>query len=449
MSGEQDAGGADTLRPVSVPRAVALFLAAGLLVLSVVAVVLALAQRQVATAEAIRDARTLSNLEATDVIGPALTDAALAPGPAFDALDRVVQTRVLGSHVIRVKIWDRTGQVVYSDDRRLVGARFSLGREEQEALRTGRATADVTDLRAPENRDERRFGKLLSVYQGVRTSSGQRLLVETYQPYTVITQSSRRMWLASLPAVVGGLLLLYLVQVPLAYRMARRLRDAQEERERLLLASLAASDRERGRIAADLHDGIVQGLSGTSFSLSAAAAGVRDRDRAAAAAMTAAAADLRGWVRELRSLVVTITPPTLHAQGLATSLADLVATLEMRGMTVHVDVQDTGQLDETTETLVYRAAQEAVRNVVRHAAATRVSLTVMHDGRESLVLRVRDDGRGIDRADRSARRRGSVGLDLLGNLISAHGGSLVVEGAPREGTELVVRLPMPAPAVAR
>ena len=437
------------LRPVSVPRAVAVFLVAALLVLSVITAALALAQRRVATAEAIRDARTLTNLEATDVIGPALNDAALVPGPAYDALDRIVQTRVLGSHVVRVKIWDATGRVVYSDDRELVGERFQLGDEEQEALRSGLTSADVSDLEAPENRDERRFGKLLSVYQGVTTPEGQRLLVETYQPFTVITQSSRRMWLASLPALVGGLVLLYLVQAPLAYRMARRLRAAQDERERLLLATVAASDRERARIAADLHDGIVQGLSGTSFSLSAAASGVRDRDRPAAAAMSAAAADLRGWVRELRSLVVTITPPALHAQGLATSLTDLVATLEMRGMQVHVDVQDADDVDETTETLLYRAAQEAIRNVVRHAAATRVSLTVMHDGRDSLVLRVRDDGRGIDRADRSARRRGSVGLDLLGNLISAHGGSLEVQGKAGEGTELVVRLPSPAPAAVR
>jgi len=108
-------------------------------------------------------------------------------------------------------------------------------------------------------------------------------------------------------------------------------------------------------------------------------------------------------VRELRSLVVTITPPQLHVQGLATSLADLAATLEVRGLTVTVDVDVIGteELDETTETLVYRAAQEAVRNIVRHADAGMVTLRLSRDatsvsgGREEvLVLRVRDDGRG-------------------------------------------------------
>ena len=430
-----------SLRPVSVPKAVATFLVAGLLVLSVVGVVLAFAQRQVATAEAIRDARTLTNLEATDVIGPLLNDAALVPGPAFDALDRVVRERVLGSYVVRVKIWDATGRVVYSDDRALVGQQFVLGEDEQEALRTGRTTAEVSDLDKPENTDERRFGKLLSVYMGVRTPTGTPLLVETYQPYTVIVESSRRMWLASLPVLVVGLILLYLVQAPLAYRMARRLRAAQEEREGLLLASLAASDRERSRIAADLHDGVVQGLSGTSMSL-AAAASARTADPTSASAMSAAAADLRRWIRELRSLVVTITPPTLHAQGLAASLADLGATLELRGLRVYVDVRDTEGIDEATESLLYRAAQEAVRNVVRHAGATTVSIVIARES-EELVLRVRDDGRGIDSTD-TPRRRGSVGLDLLSSLVAGQGGRLTVDGPPGGGTQLMVRLPAPA-----
>ncbi len=441
---EQGGTSRGALRPISVPKAVAAFLLPALLVLTVVGVFLAIEQRRIATAEAIRDARTLTNLEATDVVGPALTDAALVPGPAYDALDRIVRERVLGSHVVRLKIWDASGRVVYSDDQRLVGKKFRLGEDERAVLETGRTSAEVSELDDAENLDERSFGKLLSVYQGVRTPSGTPLLFETYQPYTVISDNSRRMWLASLPVLVGGLILLYLVQAPLAYVMARRLRAAQEEREALLLASLAASDRERSRIAADLHDGVVQGLSGTSMSLSAAAANLKGSDGPAAGALTTAAADLRRWIRELRSLVVTITPPALHAQGLAVSLSDLAASLEVRGLGVEVDVRDVDDLDEATEALLYRAAQEGVRNVVRHAAASYVRLTVAREG-DRLVLRLRDDGRGIDPADRSARRRGSVGLDLLTNLVTAQGGQLDVESAEGHGTELVVALPVTAP----
>ena len=78
--------------------------------------------------------------------------------------------------------------------------------------------------------------------------------------------------------------------------MARRLKRSQDEREAMLLASLAASDRERATIAADLHDGVVQGLAGASYSLSAAAARARERDATSAKVMTATATDLRRWV---------------------------------------------------------------------------------------------------------------------------------------------------------
>jgi two-component system NarL family sensor kinase len=434
---------ASSLRPVSVPRAVVTFLLAGLVVLTAVGAFLAYAQRRVATGEAIRDARTLTNLEAIDVVGPLLSDAALQPGPAAAALDRVVRTRVLGERIVRVKIWDAAGRIVYSDDAALVGLTFPLPADEAAALRDGRIAAEVSNLGSAENRDERHFGTLLQVYEGVRTTDGTPLLFETYQPYTVITDSSRRQWLASLPVLLGGLALLYLVQAPLAYRMARRLRNTQEEREGLLLANLAASDRERATIAADLHDGVVQGLAGASYTLSAAGDRAAAVDPAAAEQLHRTAADLRRWVRELRSLVVTITPPALHAQGLAVSLLDLAATLEVRGMTATVECSDTDPLPDATETLAYRAAQEAVRNVVRHADARSVRITVRRD--PDLVLTVADDGAGLPADATAARRRGSVGLELLRTLAQAQGGTLDVTGRPGGGTLLTLRLPVAAP----
>ena len=439
----------ERLRTVSVPKAVAAFLVAGLIVLTAVGLVLALALHRSATDQAIREARMVTDLEATSVVGQVLVDEALVPGPAYDKLDRVVRQHVIGRQIVRIKVWDATGRIVYSDDKSLVGLRFPLGGEDLAALKSGGSFAEVTNLTASENIEERIFGKLLQVYMGVRTPTGQRLLFETYQPYQTITDSSRRTLLTSLPVLLGGLFLLYLVQAPLAYRMARRLKRSQDEREAMLLASLAAADKERATIAADLHDGVVQGLAGASYSLSAAAGRARNSDPETAQVMTATATDLRRWMRELRSLVVTITPPQLHVQGLAASLADLAATLEVRGLAVTADVTGTEQLDETTETLVYRAAQEAVRNIVRHADASAVTLSVSRSGTassgrraEALELRVRDDGRGFETGGNAARGRGSVGLELLSALVTAHGGTLTVDASPGHGTELVLRVPL-------
>ena len=95
------------------------------------------------------------------------------------------------------------------------------------------------------------------------------LLYEDYERSSTISASSRRQWEGLLPALVGALLVLYLIQVPLAYSLARRLRAKQREREQLLRRAIDASDLERRRIAADLHDSAVQRLAGVSLSLAA------------------------------------------------------------------------------------------------------------------------------------------------------------------------------------
>ncbi|MEO8519516.1 MAG: histidine kinase dimerization/phosphoacceptor domain-containing protein, partial [Dermatophilaceae bacterium] len=292
----------EQLGSVSVARAVAAFLAAGLFVLSAIGLVLALALRQAAISEAIRDARSLTTIELKQVVAPVLVDDALVPGPAYDALDKAVREMVLGDRIVRVKIWDASGRILYSDEASLVGRRFPLGSEEQALFKGGGAYAEVSDLSNAENLDEKQYGRLLQVYQSAKTRTGQPLMFETYQPYQTIIDASHRTWLTSLPVLLGGLVLLYLVQAPLAYRMARRLKRSQDEREALLFASLAASDRERTTIAADLHDGVVQGLSGASYSLSAAADRARDSDPDTARVMAETARDLRRWMRELRSL---------------------------------------------------------------------------------------------------------------------------------------------------
>ena len=151
---------------------------------------------------------------------------------------------------------------------------------------------------------------------------------------------------------------------------------AQDEREQLLVGSLAASDRERTRIAADLHDGVVQGLAGASLhAVARQPAGAATTGPATAAEdVGRTALDLRRWVRELRSLVVTITPPALHPQGLARACER--PGRDARGARHRRDRRRRpgarSACDEATEALVYRVAQEAVRNIVRHADASHV-----------------------------------------------------------------------------
>ena len=406
----------------SVGRAVAKFALSGLVVVVLLGFAAVFLFQRLGRSEAIDDARNLTRLAGIGIVQPALT-------PKIDVarLDRIVRAQVLNGSVVRVKIWRADGTIVYSDEHRLIGTRYHLGGDERAAIRTGATEAEVSDLSRPENRFERAQNKLLEVYLPVHATNGKPLLYEEYLRYSSVSANARRIWRDFAPAVIAALVLLELVQVPLAWSLARRLRDRQREREQLLQRAVEASDVERRRIAADLHDGLVQELAGVSYELAAAG-----QDRAAAA--------LRASVRQLRALLVQIHPPFLNQAGLEAALADLLAPAASRGLQTELEV-DAPALSPSTEELLFRAAQEALRNVVAHSGATHVKVSVTrNNGR--VELSVVDDGRGFDTAEATRRRaEGHVGLTLLGSLAEEAGGVLEVERAGEGGTRVRVEVP--------
>ncbi len=425
----------------SVAGAVARFALAGLVAFAVVGVVSFLILRDVGTGEALKNARNLTEIVGRGIVEPNLSEGLVRGRPAAVArFERVIRERVLRGPIVRVKLWTPGGRVVYSDDRALVGRRFELGADEVASLRNGTVDSGVSDLSLAENRSERGLGKLLEVYLPVRTPAGRPLLFEAYQRFGSVASSARDVWLAFLPALVAALLVLYLVQLPLAASLARRLRRGSREREELLQRAVDASADERRRIAGDLHDGVVQDLAGLSFGLAAAA------ERTAAAGEEDAAAELRGGaeqarqsVRALRTLLVEIYPPSLRQAGLASALADLLAPVAARGIEADVDVPDGLDLDPEDEALFFRVAQETVRNAVAHAGARRITVAVSRDA-EGTALTVADDGRGFDPALPGAGE-GHFGLALLRDLARERGAELSVDSAAGAGTRVRIEVP--------
>ena len=428
----------------SVRGAVARYAIAGLIALALVAVGGALVLDRVSEDEAVEEARRLATLAGRGVVEPALTDGALAGRPeALEALDLVVQERVLSDDVVRVKVWTPDGRIAYSDEPRLIGTRYVLGEDEQQAFATGDTEAEVADLSKPENRFERDEGSLLEVYLPIRTPDGRQALFELYRRESAVTASGRDTLVAIAPVLIGGLLLLWLIQLPLAWRGARRLEAGARDRERLLEAALESSAMERRRVAADLHDGPVQSLAGLSYALAAAAQRAPEgTDRATVDALREGAESAREGIRRLRAAVVDINPGRLHDEGLAAALDDLAAPLRARGVEVRLDVPADLAIPEGAEQLLYRAAGEALRNVAAHADAGHVGVSVVRDDGRAR-LRVQDDGRGFDAATRARRRdEGHLGLALVEDLAAHLGGRADVRSAPGEGT--VVELEVPA-----
>ena len=362
---------------------------------------------------------------------------------AITAVDDVVVGRILSSSIVRVKIWSAGGRVLYSDDPEEIGGRYPLDEGQHELLRNGGAEVEVTDLSRPENRLDREQGRLIEAYTRIRDPSGTPLLFEIYQRFGSVTADARRLLKDLAPPILGAIGLILLVQAPLFWSLMRRLQRSHEQREGLLANAVTSSRRERRRVASYLHDGPVQELAGLAFSLAPVADSEESRGAAADAAVLRSVIDrLRGTVRDLRALLVDLHPPTLSAAGLDAALGDLVSPLTARGTEVELRVDGDERLDPDTQALVYRVAQEAVRNVIAYADATTVSVEV--DVVDSTArLLVTDDGRGFGPDVRERRREeGHLGLSLVEELARQAGGSLTVDSREGEGTRVRLEVPV-------
>jgi signal transduction histidine kinase len=419
--------------------------AAAVIVVVGVAVVGAVASRRTAERQAVNDAAHAADLLADSVVQPAVDDGLLSGRPQSVAkVATAVHKHVLGPNITRVKLWTSTGEIVYSDEPRLIGQRFALSPDERAVFAEPATRADVTDLSEPENRFERGNGKLLEVYRPVWTASGQPLLFESYFRYGTVTQRAGQLWRGFAGITLSSLLLLIVFLVPVLMSLMRRLQRGQEQRAALLQAALDASDTERRRIAGTLHDGVVQELAATSFSLAGGAQQAESRGRTDEAHRLVEASEaVRGNIASLRSLLVDIYPANLHSAGLAAAIADLAATARRRGITVRAELPDDVlvTLEPRAEQLIFRVAQEGLRNTIKHAGATEVRLRLSEDHGDA-IFDVIDDGVGFDPATaQEAAGNGHFGIRLLADLCSQEGAGLAVSSRPGAGTWWRLRIP--------
>jgi signal transduction histidine kinase len=423
-------------------RIVSQLLIGVLLVLIAVTVGGTLAARRLAERSAVNDAANTAGLLAEAVVTPALTDELLTGDPkAVQEFDDLVREGIItpDSGVKRVKLWRKDGTILYSDQRELIGDKFPLGEEELEVLAHPRTVAEISDLSRPENKIDRKLGnKLVEVYRPVWTPSGKEALFEIYTPYTAVSQRTSQLWRGFAGVTLTSLLLFVLLLAPLLWHLLRRVRRAQRQRELLLERAVDASATERRRIAATLHDGPVQDLAATSFVIAGATAQARATGQSAVVEeLGSVSASVRTSIRALRSLLVDIYPASLAQAGLGAALTDLATSVRAQGLDVRVDSDDDLGLSLDQERLVYRVAQETLRNAAKHAAPCTVTITLyrVQEADDMVVLDVVDDGNGFDVAERVARPEpGHFGLQLLADLAQNGGALLQVASAPGRGT---------------
>jgi signal transduction histidine kinase len=198
---------------------------------------------------------------------------------------------------------------------------------------------------------------------------------------------------------------------------------------------------ERNRLARELHDSVTQQLFGVVLAAQSAGELLARGEPAAAGEVERVQALARGAMEELRSVVFELRPASLEAEGLAQVLRKHVDVLRrVTGRAIELRIAAPPPLGAAAAGQVFRIAQEALQNALRHAEAERIEVR-LEDGGGKLVLTVADDGRGFDASAPMLRSR-RLGLTSMEERAAELGGRLAVRSRPGEGT--TVRLEAPA-----
>ncbi|MGC5029063.1 sensor histidine kinase [Micromonospora sp. DT229] len=198
---------------------------------------------------------------------------------------------------------------------------------------------------------------------------------------------------------------------------------------------------ERQRMAREIHDTLAQGLTGIITQLEAAEQ-TRDRSGDWRRHVDNALALARESLTEARRSVRAIRPEPLEAARLPDALTELVGRWSARhGVRAEVNTTGTPRpLHPEVEVTLLRAAQEALANVARHAAASRVGLTLSYMS-DVVTLDVRDDGTGFDAEAAAPKPDGGYGLTAMRQRVTEVGGRLDVESEPGGGTAISASVP--------
>ncbi len=213
----------------------------------------------------------------------------------------------------------------------------------------------------------------------------------------------------------------------------------------------ASRELERLRLARELHDGPLQDLIAVSYQLAISARSTEDGPTATVLEPDVVRQEVLAVVRQLRSVIGELRPPGLEELGLAAALEGYAANLRQQGgpslpaIVLDADGPLVG-MPEPLALSLFRVAQEAIRNAIRHADARSICIRLRHDGR-SVDLEVSDDGRGFAVPPRlnDLTRTGHYGLVGLAERVDHARGTLAIRSSIGAGTRIAVRLPLVAP----
>jgi two-component system NarL family sensor kinase len=246
------------------------------------------------------------------------------------------------------------------------------------------------------------------------------------------TQEARIFIAIVISAVLLGVIIFYF-----ALTMIRQQKRNLALQKANIIAEFHAMERERSRIAADLHDDLGPVMSVVKFQVDYA----KQSDVVETEQLAKASESLDSMIERMREIANNLMPSALQRKGLIPALQEFFVKAESAGkLVIHFECNETIQLNEDQQLQIYRTIQELIHNCIKHAKATTVDLMITEE-RGELNLLYTDNGIGFD-IDRVSKGASGIGLKSLRNRTQILGGEMTVESKEGKGTAFLFRLPL-------
>jgi two-component system NarL family sensor kinase len=252
----------------------------------------------------------------------------------------------------------------------------------------------------------------------------------------------KKYWLwSSIAFILFGALLVYNYYRRWSLKKEKQLQEeVMKQQDLATRAVLEAEEKERKRIAAELHDGVGQTMSAALMNLDAFRLGIPEINATQSRRLEKIIALVDEGCREVRTVSHNMMPNALLKSGLANAVRDFVNKIDSR--VLQVDFYSEGlneHIDTNIETVLYRVIQECVNNVIKHSGATHLDISLIHDA-SGISITVEDNGRGFDTSQTS--KFDGIGLKNILTRINYLKGTVDFTSMEGKGTVVVIHVPL-------